>query len=413
MTRKIAGLAIASLAATFILYGCDSNGGGVTNANGVNSSNSSTNNDPSSKDNDDADNKGKKENDTIEAESLDDLPKCTSKKEGTIATVEEDGLDYYCYDGKWIGTVTTMTKLPSCTAKKEGDRIYVKKIEEVFYCSEDEEWVTTNDEDDPDKDINSSSSNKTKEKVVEFVDGVIWQPSYGRRAYTGETGIDEYNFLDEDGEGENGAGWWYKFLDDSEGGSSTAVGTFTDNGLQLEFNLAYTNWEEKMWTSGTNYGYYYAPNPYPFAGFGFNLKNDQKAMDITSFSQGICITYASSTTVKVAIASTATDTYGIAYEYNLSYSTSSTTAKLLWSKFTQPSYAADQNATVARATALGKAYALQIMYSNDQSGVTDYCGGSSLSTCQSYADYYGSSNFVVYKIEKYDGTTCGDSSNTL
>ena len=63
MTRKIAGLAIASLAATFILYGCDSNGGGVTNANGVNSSNSSTNNDPSSKDNDDADNEGKKEND--------------------------------------------------------------------------------------------------------------------------------------------------------------------------------------------------------------------------------------------------------------------------------------------------------------------------------------------------------------
>ena len=63
-------------------------------------------------------------------------------------------------------------------------------------------------------------------------------------------------------------------------------------------------------------------------------------------------------------------------------------------------------------TALAKAYALQIMYSNDQSGVTDYCGGASLSTCQSYADAYGSSSFTVYKIEKYDGTTCGGSSDS-
>jgi len=409
MTKKVTGLAIASLAMAFALYGCDSNGGGVTNANEPNSSNSSANNDPKSKDSDDTEGE---ETETIEAETLDDLPKCTSKKEGTIATVEDDGLDYYCYDSEWIGTVATKTKLPNCTAKKEGDRIYVKKSEEVFYCSEDEEWLSTNDENEPARS-SSSKDDTPKEKVVEFADGVIWQPSYGKRAYTGETGINEYNFLDEDGEGENGAGWWYKFLDGREGGSSTAVGTFTDNSLQLEFNLAYTNWEEKTWTSGTDFGYYYAPNPYPFAGFGFNLKNDQKTMDITSFSQGICITYASSTAIKVAIASTATDLHGISYEYNLSYSTSSTTAKLLWSKFTQPSYAADQNATVARATALAKAYALQIMYSNDQSGVTDYCGGASLSTCQSYANAYGSSSFTVYKIEKYDGTTCGDSSNTL
>ena len=412
MTKKVTGLAIASLAMAFALYGCDSNGGGVTNANEPNSSNSSANNDPKSKDSDDTEGE---ETETIEAETLDDLPKCTSKKEGTIATVEDDGLDYYCYDSEWIGTVATKTKLPNCTAKKEGDRIYVKKSEEVFYCSEDEEWLSTNDENEPARS-SSSKDDTPKEKVVEFADGVIWQPSYGRRAYTGETGIDEYNFLDEDAEGENGAGWWYKFLDNGQGGSSTAVGKFSDESLVLTFNLAYTNWEEKIWTSGDDYGYYYAPDPYPFAGFGFNLKNDQKTTDITSFSQGICITYASSTTVKIAIPSTATDLHGISYEYNLPYSTSSTTAKVLWSKFTQPSYAADQGATVARATALAKAYALQIMYSNDQSGVTDYCGGASLSTCQSYANAYGSSSFTVYKIEKYDGTTCGgssDSDNTL
>ena len=220
MTKKFSGLTIASLAVAFALFGCDSNGGGATAANGADSSSSSTKNNPSSKDDDEED----KTTETIEAETLDDLPKCTSKKEGTLASVEDDGLEYYCYDTEWIGTAATKAKLPDCTAKKEGDRIYVKKSEEVFYCSEDGEWVTTNDVDDPDGDTKSSSSSKPKEKVVEFVDGVIWQPSYGRRAYTGETGIDEYNFLDEDAEGEAGAGWWYKFLDNGQGGSSTAVG---------------------------------------------------------------------------------------------------------------------------------------------------------------------------------------------
>ena len=158
MTKKFSGLTIASLAVAFALFGCDSNGGGATAANGADSSSSSTKNNPSSKDDDEED----KTTETIEAETLDDLPKCTSKKEGTLASVEDDGLEYYCYDTEWIGTAATKAKLPDCTAKKEGDRIYVKKSEEVFYCSEDGEWVTTNDVDDPDGDTKSSSSSKPK-----------------------------------------------------------------------------------------------------------------------------------------------------------------------------------------------------------------------------------------------------------
>ena len=404
MTKKVTGLAIASLAMAFALYGCDSNGGGVTNANEPNSSNSSANNDPKSKDSDDTEGE---ETETIEAETLDDLPKCTSKKEGTIATVEDDGLDYYCYDSEWIGTVTTKTKLPNCTAKKEGDRIYVKKDEEVFYCSEDGEWVTTNDESEPARS-SSSKDDTPKEKVVEFADGVIWQPSYGKRAYVDDEDLDEYNFLDED---ETGPGWWYKFVDDADKGKSTAVGKFSDSYLTLTFNLVYQNWSQEMWSNGDDYGYYYAPNPYPYAGFGFDLKRDQETMNLSTFSEGICITYTSTTRAKIDIASKATDSHGVTYSYDLSSTTTPTQKKLLWTNFTQPSYASEQGAVVARTTALSKAYALRIMYTNDQSGVTDYC--TSLSSCQSYASSYGSSEFHVYRIERYDGISCGGSSEDL
>ena len=404
MTKKVTGLAIASLAMAFALYGCDSNGGGVTNANEPNSSNSSANNDPKSKDSDDTEGE---ETETIEAETLDDLPKCTSKKEGTIATVEDDGLDYYCYDSEWIGTAATKAKLPNCTAKKEGDRIYVKKSEEVFYCSEDGEWVTTNDENEPARS-SSSKDDTPKEKVVEFADGVIWQPSYGKRAYVDDEGLDEYNFLDED---ETGPGWWYKFVDNEDNGKSTAVGKFSDSYLTLTFNLVYQNWSQEMWSNGDDYGYYYAPNPYPYAGFGFDLKRDQETMNLSTFSEGICITYTSTTRAKIDIASKATDSHGITYSYDLSSTTTPTQKKLSWTSFTQPSYAAEQGASVARATALSKAYALRIMYTNDQSGVTDYC--TTLSSCQSYASSYGSSEFHVYKIERYDGISCGGSSEDL
>jgi hypothetical protein len=132
-------------------------------------------------------------------------------------------------------------------------------------------------------------------------------------------------------------------------------------------------------------------------------------MNITNFSDGLCITYTSSTTIKIAIASTSTDMTGIAYEYNLPYTTSSRTVELPWSYFTQPDYAENEGAVVARSTALANAYAIHIMYTNDQSKVTDYCGSYSISTCESYAESYGSSVVQIYKIEKYADGVCGNS----
>ena len=412
MTKKFAGLAVTSLATMFALYGCGS--------------------DSSSNANNDSEKEGSK-GETSEVESFDDLPKCTTKSQGNIVTVTEDEADYYCYATKWIETVASAKKLPDCTAKKEGDMVFISGSEEVAVC-QDEEWITAGTEEDDgkssaskddgkssaskddgkssaSKDDGKSSASKDdtpKEKVVEFADGVIWQPSYGKRAYVDDEGLDEYNFLDED---ETGPGWWYKFVDNEDNGKSTAVGKFSDSYLTLTFNLVYQNWSQEMWSNGDEYGYYYAPNPYPYAGFGFDLKRDQETMNLSTFSEGICITYTSTTRAKIDIASKATDSHGVTYSYDLSSTTTPTQKKLLWTNFTQPSYASEQGAVVARTTALSKAYALRIMYTNDQSGVTDYC--TSLSSCQSYASSYGSSEFHVYRIERYDGISCGGSSEDL
>ena len=416
MTRKFAGLAIASFATMFALYGCGDSG--TTNATPVNSSASSEKDSANTDDDDDS-----KGNKTIEAETFSDLPKCSAKKQGTIATVEEDEVDYYCFGTEWIETVKSAKKLPDCTTKKEGTHVYVTSDEEVLVCN-DNEWTSIDDEgeddgDDDDDTPESSSSKSTKKssdsnsdvEPVELIDGVIWQPSYGRRAWTGAEGVNGDNFLAED---DDGAGWWYKFLDDDIGGKSDAKGVFSASDLTLTFSLAYVGWHEVEWVDGKYSGIYYAPDPYPFAGFGFNLRKEKETMNLPDLSSGICITYTSTTKAKISIASKATDGTGIAYEYNLSSKTSAYTAKIAWADFVQPSYAADQNATVARASALAKAYALQIMYSNDQAGVTDACGSSTptLSACQSAAATYGSSTFKVYKIEKYDGLTCGASSSS-
>lgn len=114
------------MVAVFFLSACGSNGGSVNQVQEEQSSSSS-----------------------IEGyETFDDLPRCTSKKEGKEAYVEEDDAEYVCTDGDWVkakkpSTVAeyeTFDDLPACTSKKEGKEVYVEE-DDIDYVCEDGEWV--------------------------------------------------------------------------------------------------------------------------------------------------------------------------------------------------------------------------------------------------------------------------------
>lgn len=347
-----------------------------------------------------------------------------------------------CFAGKWIDE-------SELNDEKDSDLENEDKDED----NEDDENVKNKDEDDEDeenedenvtssssKNKNSSSSSaakadkakssssatkkeETKEssasksdkeessdepKKIEFVDGIIWQPSYGNRANTGFFETSEDTFLSECSEEDKlCGGFWFKYLDNIDGGTSQALGTFTNSSLELIFTLKYNDWH----LEGTGKSSYYAPDPYPYAGFGFSWADNMETVDIsnlgTETDKGLCITYSSIENVKLVLVSTSTATDDAHYKVVLPIT--SGTAKTLnipFTSFTQPTW---KSYSVGMSTALKNAESLQIQYTNDESHVTSYC--SSLYECKDMAEYYGISNINIFEIGTYG--SCGKSSSIL
>ena len=78
------------------------------------------------------------------AETPEDLPNCTEKREGETALVTEDGTTYKCISGKWeldvpIKSVETLDDLSNCTSKIDGDTVKVMS-ERAFYRCDDGKW---------------------------------------------------------------------------------------------------------------------------------------------------------------------------------------------------------------------------------------------------------------------------------
>lgn len=410
MTKKFAGLAVASLATMFALYGCGS--------------------DSSSNANNDSEKEGSK-GETSEVETFDDLPKCTTKAQGNIVTVTEDEADYYCYATKWIETVATTKKLPDCTAKKEGTMIFVSGDEEIVVCM-DEEWVSTkankedDDEGEGDTDKKSSSSKNSaksssssaksgdsKEKAVEFEEGIIWQPSYGKRAWTGAEGVDEYNFNDipDGADPAKVPGMWLKFLDELNGGESVAAGKFNEDNLTLNFELAYFDWSLTTVGTGTSAYSYWEPAVYPYAGFGFFLGEDEPVNIQSISSTGLCVVYNATTKIRLMISTKAMEDSDVDFEVVLPASTSKDPVNIKWSSFGMPTWYTGSAPSVG--TAVQKSLGLFFVYSNDQSGVTGSCGSASYSsTCESYAEASKNSTLKIFKIGAY-GACSGSSGGDL
>ena len=151
------------MVAVFFLSACGSNGGSVNQVQEEQSSSSS-----------------------IEGyETFDDLPRCTSKKEGKEVYVEEDDAEYVCEDGDWVkakkpSTVAeyeTFDDLPACTSKKEGKEVYVEE-DDIDYVCEDGEWVEA--EGDSDGKSSASKDKTSSSSVKPYRSGKPVWPATGR-----------------------------------------------------------------------------------------------------------------------------------------------------------------------------------------------------------------------------------------
>jgi len=391
--------------------------------------------------------------DEAAAKSVDDLSNCTAKKSGQIEDVAGDvTTSFICslFGEKYLWIPLSLTEAYSddfkvCNTSKEGQYALASNELTLFVCT-DSEWqkVSTfesvssktvknddddeddtpstpkgsdNTDDDDDEDVKPSKTKNDSdddedegEKVVTFVDGIIWQPSYGRRAWTATKGVDEYNFHDNQEDG--GPGWWYKFLDDKELGTSAAAGKFNDDNLTLNFKLEYNDWHYDYGTyAGVEYAYW-APTPYPYAGFGFDLAKKDQSVSVTKFGIGLCVTYTSTGPSRLVIPSENTEMTGIHFYYPLEASAAKNTVNIKWNQFTLPSYAKDHYSILPNNEAsMNVATGIMFQYTNDESGVTDLCGAETKADCEAYADAYGSNTLQIYKIGTFGNcnSSIGDS----
>lgn len=365
--------------------------------------------------------------------SVDDLPNCRVKNTGDLAVVGEGAAatKYICayVDGEYdwqelVDVAPTSEDFKKCSAKLDLFFAYADQEESLYKCL-DFEWMKVKDylggsgettKSSESKEEAKSSSSKTvdvdgdddddepSEKVVTFAKNILWQPSYGMRAYTFEKGVNEYNFNTEK---EGASGYWYKYLDALNGGTSKATGSFSDGALTLKFDLAYSDWELVSGSDGLYDYYYYAPGLYPYAGFGFDFAQDAEAVDVTEWGSGFCVTYSSEMPFILTVPSKQTDRDAASYRYTLSASASKVTVDVAWSSLSQPSW---YKYSVTRGAALANAYALQFQYTNDESGVTRNCEDD-LSCYKAKANSYGSNTVKIYKVGIYG--SCDKVSGTL
>ena len=364
------------------------------------------------------------------ADYSDDFKVCNTTREGQYAVAMDELALFVCTDSEWekiasfenIGKKEAETDdddnvKSSSSKKKVVDDEEDDDEEEDVKSSSSKKTVIDDEDEEEEEDVKSSNSNDDdeeeedvqpdREKVVTFVDGIIWQPSYGKRAWTGTAGVDEYNFLDNQADG--GPGWWYKFLDNLDGGTSNAAGKFNDDNLTLNFQLVYDNWHYEYGMDAKGYEYsYLAPDPYPYAGFGFDLAKRGQSVSATKFGDGICVTYSSTATSRLIVASTNTESAGIHFYYPLEASSSRTTVNVKWKQFSLPSYAKDHYTILPSvSTSMNSATGIIFQYSNDEAGVSS-CADETVSYCNTLAEAYGSNTLQIYKIGTY-----GSCNNTI
>ncbi len=103
----------------------------------------------------------------------DDMPNCTSKNENSLAFVEADSVVQVCKNSRWetLGhSYANEEALPNCTKKREGEKAYLMEEDGVQACK-DGVWSATTDGNGK-KNESDGGSNKTSSnsKVTESSD---------------------------------------------------------------------------------------------------------------------------------------------------------------------------------------------------------------------------------------------------
>lgn len=353
---------------------------------------------------------------------------CTATNAQQTMLVKATGDVYKCLvlssavaQGTWYPTVATQSELGECSAALTGKYYYVTDKADVYMCA-NAAWTgvglnlissSSNSTENPSSSANTSSSSDgssvtpsssaTAVKVVTFEDGILWTPSYKKRARTFFNTVDEYNFWSPNLETKDSSGWWEKYSDAVDGGSSEVLGTFETDYLALSVVLNYTNWYKATDEMGYTYN---APDPYPYGGFQFPLSPVEGGYTDLSSWTGVCVTYTATEPFAFALRSALTDLGdGMHWEASVPAASSVTTVEVDFGALTRSPYA---KTVVSRTAAIKKATGFQFAFRNDEADVE--CKATYASSCGSY----GISNSIkLYKIGK--SGTCGTSGggNTL
>lgn len=356
--------------------------------------------------------------------------KCSEDNGGQKVLLEGTGITYTCFSidvagtpvWGWYPVAESEAALGNCTATENMGKAYLVPSENAVFTCAGDSWMRTDlpptdddntddDEDDGDDTEGSSSSTKTGKsssssvstsKVVTFVDGIIWQPSYGKRARTFFNLVDEYNFYSPTSVTKDTSGWWEKYVDVVDGGESTAKGVFEADYLDLSITLNYVNWH----TVGTGTSAYNAPDPYPYAGFQFPLSPNAGGYTDLSSWDGVCITYSSTAKFAFAVRSYKTDAGdGMHWEAAVPAAINPKTLEISFSNLTRSQYA---TTVVSRAAAIQQVTGFQIAYRNDEANKT--CSYTSYYPSQCNSMGISASNSIkIYKIGK--AGTCSASSD--
>lgn len=224
-------------------------------------------------------------------DSEDDLPNCGKKRDGEIAKLRDEDAFVICKEGSWAeyleekkdsgekssdsGSSSSKNKSSSSSDDSGNGKVKSSSSGKLVSSSSSE----SQEDDDPSGDVSSSSA---KKKQVEFEEGVLWKPSYGKRVHVFNDGLDEYNFHSD----ESRTGKWFLNTDRTGDvpGVSTADTTYGKNYMTITHNLAYQNWSKKNGVIGPT------PSPYAQALIYWSPKNT--TADLSAY-KGICLEYSS------------------------------------------------------------------------------------------------------------------------
>ncbi len=424
--KKFTALLVVA-AASMYFTGCGENGTNVTNGFADQKGSSSS---TEKKGNADEEENGDYD-ETVEF--LDDLPNCTARKDGKVYFVEEDEVAYTCkYDedlkeGEWVKkekktskpvadeTVEFFDDLPNCTSRKDGDIYYIEEDEVYVKCdAEKGDWVPVKTEDKdkpsssnssslPDKPSSSNSSTPTPTSAESYAspvipeqvstvadlptctnnldDTIIYVTSKADYYYCALSEWHSLNAEIEDpptssassstndyvcgdmwcgpkGEeqvitgldaGAGESGWWWEYDDNAvsdEGRGNSQFGWYPGKGNEFSESSFLPIIEYNGGIAGTAY-LDPGTRTSAYLGVGFNVaggttvSGDKVGVDATSWG-GICIVYASTGPLTVLLG--LTDSEEAYYEYDLpvKHLTASTSQKVVnipWSAFEQDGWA--------------------------------------------------------------------------